>query len=121
MPAKLCVCLLEVHKRLNMLCRSAVKLAHLDAANCEQPGVVHASVSALVAWRYAQLLDAMPMRETETEMWQSCARTLYSKAGSLQGSIEQSLGGLQWLQGKGEAGHQGFTDVITRRLLPSQT
>ncbi len=79
-------------------------------------------MAALLAWRYAQLLDAMPKRDTETELWQGCARALFREAGGsqgFQGSIEEAFGDLQQLQGKGEAGRGELSDVVTRRVLPS--
>lgn len=91
---------------------------------------MHPSVAAQLAWRYAQLLDAMPKRDTETQQWQSCARALYSEAGGLQGSpfsaaegqssaIDDAFGDLQQLQGKGSSGRGALSDVIIRRLLPN--
>lgn len=92
----------------------------LDPAKCKVPNDVHASTAACLSWRYAQLLAAMPKRETETESWEDCAQSLFQKAGEASGSITRAYGDLHNLQGKGSPGAGAFADVITRRMLPCE-
>ena len=92
----------------------------LDPAKCKAPNYVHASTAACLSWRYAQLLAAMPKRETETESWQKCAENLFQEAGEPLGSITYAFGDLHNLQGKGSSGAGAFADVITRRMLPCE-
>lgn len=99
-------------------CRSAAKIVGLDPNKCSKPSVVHASTASCLSWRYAQLLAAMPKRETETEAWQSCAQKLFEEDGKPQGSLAGVFGDLHHLQGKGTAGAGVLADVVTRRMLP---
>lgn len=101
-----------------MTCRNAAKLAGLDVAKCEVPSVVHASTAACLSWRYAQLLAAMPQRETETESWQSCSVKLFEGVQGFHGAIADAFGNLLHLKGEGSAGSGAFADVVTRRMLP---
>ncbi len=100
--------------------RNAAKVVGLDPAKCMAPINVHASTAACLSWRYAQLLAAMPKRETETESWQSCAQSLFQEAEENLGSITHAFGDLHNLQGKGSAGAGVFADVVTRRMLPCE-
>ena len=51
------------------ICRSAAKLLHMDPLADQsvvpQPLGSHASLGALLAWRFTQLLAARPNRDTE--------------------------------------------------------
>ena len=53
----------------------------LDANRPEdaQLRAVHPSVGALLAWRFAQLLTALPQRGTEAARWERLARALYDE------------------------------------------
>ncbi|BDA43398.1 hypothetical protein COCOBI_04-4100 [Coccomyxa sp. Obi] len=98
--------------------RNAAKIVGLDPAKCKAPNNVHASTAACLSWRYAQLLAAMPKRETETESWQNCAQNLFQEAGEPSRSITYAFGDMHNLQGKGSSGAGAFADVIMRRMLP---
>lgn len=79
----------------------------------------HPSVAALLAWRYAQLLAALPKRETETEAWQQLAQVVQGSTAELQRiDLEQAYGDLYSLKGRGAPGMGGICDVSTRRVLP---
>ena len=111
------------HHLVSHRCRNAAKIVGLDPAKCKAPNNVHASTAACLSWRYAQLLAAMPKRETETESWQKCAQSLFqgsSEAGEPTGPITSAFGELQNLQGKGSSGAGAFADVVTRRMLPCE-
>lgn len=82
---------------------------------------VHPSINSLAAWRYAQLLSAMPKRTTETAAWHALAQELYDDA-PLRRILEPStvFGTLDTLQGKGDAGYGVVVDAMTRRVLPKE-
>ena len=100
--------------------RKAIKTLGLDPAKPDPPLTVHASVAAQLAWRYSQLLTALPQRGTEAEAWEGCAVRLYAKAGGFQGfrDIGEAFGDLRALQGQGSEGAGGVADLSIRRLLP---
>ena len=81
---------------------------------------MHPSVSAQLGWRYAQLLAALPRRDTEAEAWQGYAQEMYGRSGGLQevGDIVAVFGDLHSLQGKGSPGTGAVADLTIRRLLP---
>ena len=80
---------------------------------------VHPSVAAALAWRYAQLLAALPKRNTETEAWEGLAREIQSGENEEQSEhcLEEIYGELHSLQGKGMPGKGDICDVSTRRML----
>jgi tetratricopeptide (TPR) repeat protein len=82
-------------------------------------GPVHPSVSSLAAWRYAQLLTALPRRDTEAAGWHRLAKELYDDA-PLRRVLEPAsvFGTLDHLQGKGDGGCGIVLDLMTRRALP---
>ena len=95
-------------------------MIQIDPAKVYVPGPakVHPSVAALLAWRYAQLLAALPKRKTETKVWQELA---FSIQGSMEeqppAGLEEAFGDLHSLQGKGLPRKGAISDVSTRRVL----
>ena len=82
--------------------------------------LVHPSVSAMLAWRYAQLLAALPKRDTETNAWHQLAHEIHSiSAEGRQPTtgLEQAYGELHSLKGQGSPGRGGICDVPSRRVL----
>lgn len=79
----------------------------------------HPSVGALAAWRYAQLLTALPGRGTEASAWQSLANDLYDDA-PVRRVVDpiRVFGSLDMLQGKGSSGCGVVLDLMCRRALP---
>ena len=106
-----------------IVCRQAARILQLDPAKSYVAAhpKVHPSVAAALAWRYAQLLAALPKRNTETEAWEGLARDIQSSASEQQSGdthgLEESYGELHSLQGKGAPGKGGVCDVSTRRML----
>ena len=111
---------IDLTPHCTVCCRSAANIVGLDPNKCSKPNVVHASTASCLSWRYAQLLAAMPKRDTETEAWQSCAKKLFEDADNHQGSLADAFGDLHYLQGKGVAGAGVLADVVTRRMLPCE-
>lgn len=64
---------------------------------------VHPSVGALLSWRYAQLLTALPRRGTEAAAWEKLARALHEEApiGGLGSAPETAFGTLDALSVRG--------------------
>lgn len=89
------------------------------AATVEDLGEVHPSLGALAAWRYAQLLTALPRRGTEAAGWHRLAKDLYDDA-PLRRVLEPAsvFGTLDALQGKGAGGYGVVLDLMARRALP---
>lgn len=82
---------------------------------------MHPSVGALLAWRYAQLLTALPNRGTEAGRWERLARLLYDESPIGRASAPESMfGTLDNLTGRGDAGRGIVVDLLTRRILPRQ-
>jgi tetratricopeptide (TPR) repeat protein len=79
----------------------------------------HPSVGALAAWRYAQLLTALPGRGTEASAWQSLASDLYDDA-PIRRVVDpvRVFGSLELLTGKGSPGCGVVLDLMCRRALP---
>ena len=105
------------------VCRQAARILQLDPAKgyvAVHPKV-HSSVAAALAWRYAQLLAALPKRDTETEAWKMLARDIQSTSNELQSEdthrLEEAYGELHSLQGKGAPGKGDICDIPTRRML----
>jgi len=104
------------------VCRRAASVLQLDPAKGSTPTTAkaHPSVAVLLAWRYAQLLAALPKRDTETEAWRDLAEGIHSSLPEPQNmrSLEEAYGNLHSLQGKGLPGKGAICDVSTRRVLP---
>ena len=98
----------ETRHRVSLKCnpracdarRAAAKLAGLEAAAApELPTLsrgVHPAAAAALAWRHAQLLSALPRRDTEAGMWAHSGRVLLDSTPCGFGDdIEAEFGGLQ--------------------------
>ena len=86
-------------------CRSAAKVAGLEPATAPGepalPRGVHPAAAAALAWRHAQLLSALPRRETEAAAWAHTGRALLDATPSGFGDdIEDAFGGLQVRMGR---------------------
>lgn len=97
-------------------------LKALDLSTGEErlgTSAVHPSINSLAAWRYAQLLTALPKRSTEAEAWQKLATDVYEDAPmqSLTGP-DAMFGSMDSLKGKGTPGRGVVLDLMTRRALP---
>ncbi|KAL4857793.1 hypothetical protein ACK3TF_002209 [Chlorella vulgaris] len=108
------------------LYREAAKMLQLKpgSEDAVELQAVHTSVGALLAWRYCQLLTAMPRRTTgkEAASWEKLGRALHEDApiGGLGDTPEAVLGTLNALTGKGQAGRGVVLDMMCRRVLPCQ-
>ncbi|PRW44846.1 NEDD8-activating enzyme E1 catalytic subunit isoform B [Chlorella sorokiniana] len=85
------------------LYREAAKMLSISPAGAEDVDLklVHPSLGALLAWRYAQLLNALPRRATEAAGWERLARALHEEAptGGLGSAPETVFGSLDALTG----------------------
>jgi hypothetical protein len=98
------------------------------------PRAVHPSLGALVAWRYAQLLTALPRRETEARAWAAAAERLWRGRGGCggggasssaaaaganaeAGGLASALGALDCRTGRSAAREGGVVSLLGRRLL----
>jgi hypothetical protein len=93
------------------------------------PRVVHPSLGALAAWRYAQLLTALPKRETEAKAWAAAAGRLWGQQqrrrdeeGGGGGSGDKHdlaplLGALDCRTGKSASREGGIVSLLCRRLF----
>lgn len=92
-----------------------------DSEYSENKGtpLVHPTVISVMAWRFSQLLTALPQRTTEAEKWEQLASEAYEEAPMerLTGP-EVMFGSLSKLKGKGEYGRGVVLDLMTRRALP---
>ena len=94
---------------------------HSPPPNTTLPAQAHPSVGALLAWRYAQLLTALPRRGTEAATWARLGRALFEEAPVARASVPETIfGSLDNLQGRGQAGSGVVLDLLTRRALPCQ-
>ena len=100
---------------------SSTSTSHIVGSGTLQLGFgpVHPSVASLAAWRYAQLLTALPRRNTEATGWHRLAKELYDDA-PIRRVLEPAsvFGTLDHLQGKGDGGCGIVLDLMTRRALP---
>ncbi len=104
----------KLHKETHLLgCRQAVKLLKLDpSASPSETLSVHSSLAAAGAWRYSQLLTALPRRDTEASAWKQFA------AAHSPVELESVLGPLDVLKG-GKANSSGtVVDLLMLRALP---
>ena len=103
------------------LYREVGKLLRLSPSTAEAVTLqeVHSSTGALAAWRYAQLLTALPKREREAAAWHQLATDLYDDA-PLRMVLEPAtvFGSLDVLKGQGTAGYGVVLDLMSRRALP---
>lgn len=101
-----------------------LKPSPVDAAIGHPPGVdppdgVHPTLSSLLAWRYSQLLAALPKRGTESSAWQRLAKDLWDEAPvAIAATPETVFGSIEALKGRGERGTGVVVDLLTRRALP---
>ncbi len=57
---------------------------------------MHSAAAAALAWRHAQLLSAMPRRDTEAAAWAHTARGLFEAAPSgFKDGVEEAFGDLK--------------------------
>lgn len=106
------------------LYREAAKMLGLSPGHTDEIDikVVHPSAGSMLAWRYAQLLSALPRRDTEAAAWEKLARALHEEApiGGLGAAPETAFGTLDGLTGKGSMGRGVVLDLMCRRVLPCQ-
>ncbi|PSC73470.1 Kinesin light chain [Micractinium conductrix] len=106
------------------LYREAAKMVQLSPRSADDVELkaVHPSVGSLLAWRYCQLLTALPKRSTDAASWERLARVLFEEApiGGLGAAPETAFGTLDALTGKGQAGRGVVLDLMCRRVLPCQ-
>lgn len=102
------------------LYREVIKLLQLNPEAVKFDNeLYHPSIGAYTAWKYAQLLHALPKRSTEMETWHKVAADLYDDA-PLRRILEPDavFGTLDNLQGKGRDGVGAVIDLMSRRALP---
>jgi hypothetical protein len=108
--------------------REAAKLMRLDPGRQAAPGaggtvhLGHPSLLAALAWRAAQLLDALPPnRAGEGGQWRRCAEEQWGRAGQpyagAAGGLAGVLGELGVLKGGAAAGSGALLSLSSRRLL----
>lgn len=81
---------------------------------------VHGSVASAAAWRYAQLLTALPKRETEASAWQQLAAGHWASLNDWAQHIEleEVLGPLDILKGGKDTSTGIILDMRLLRGLP---
>ena len=96
-----------------------MKLLQLNEANQGQtmPLCVHSSLAGTAAWRYAQLLTALPKRETEASLWKKFAEHQQSSS-DVMAPLPGALGPLELLKGQDDGSKGVVLDVVLRRALP---
>ena len=104
------------------LFREAGKLLQLDPQRGALPAdwqLAHPSAAALLAWRHAQLLTALPRRGAEAERWHDLAGDL-ARRGGVPAPLLDVLGPLDLLKGtaKGVAFPGMLLSVPSRRAFP---
>jgi len=80
------------------------------------PRSVHPSLAALLAWRHAQLLTALPKRGGEAELWAGHARKVFEAAFPGK-ALEKYLGDVEGLKGKDVRPKGVLIDSTTRRVI----
>lgn len=96
-----------------LCCRQAVKLLRLDPSpSPSQTLPVHSSLAAAGAWRYSQLLTALPRRDTEASAWKQFA------AARSPIELESVLGPLDILKGGKDSSSGIVVDLLMLRALP---
>ncbi|KAJ9514091.1 hypothetical protein QJQ45_002207 [Haematococcus lacustris] len=117
------------------LLRECVRILKLDPqrglaqALAPSKRLLHPSLTALLAWRYCQLLAALPNRGSEGAAWKLLAESAWLAAGPVAGqqpqlnagasaSIAKVLGAEGQLKGQGGAGSGVLAGLLARRALP---
>lgn len=89
------------------------------------PRHVHPSLAALAAWRHAQLLTALPRRETEARAWAAAGARLWRRAGGGggdnggggDGGLADVLGALDCRTGRSLSREGGTVSMLCRRMF----
>lgn len=81
------------------------------------PPVIHPSLEALLAWRYAQLLTALPKRGSEADEWRGRSETV-ATACDWPGDVETAFGGIEQLTGRGKNATGVFIHNALLRVIP---
>ena len=109
--------------RITCTCRTAAKAIYKSQAPSShlefvmrKPRPLHPSLAALLAWRFAQLLTALPKRGGEAELWAGHARELF-EANFAGMAIQEYFGDVEGLKGKGARPKGVFIDSTTRRVV----
>lgn len=110
-------------KTYGMACRQAVKLLRLDpesSSTSSDAFPVHGSLASAAAWRYAQLLSALPKRDTEASAWQEFAvrhwQLVHHRSQSSE--VDKVLGPLNVLKGGKDESPGIIVDLMLLRGLP---
>lgn len=105
-----------------LACRQAVKLLKLDPENSSASAdalQVHGSLASAAAWRYAQLLSALPKRDTEASAWQRFAVMHWqAKHNATTNELDKVLGPLDVLKGGKDESPGIIVDLTLLRGLP---
>ena len=106
-----------------MACRQAVKLLRLDPESSSTSSdalPVHGSLASAAAWRYAQLLSALPKRDTDASAWQEFAVRQWQLVHSQRQSseLDKVLGPLDVLKGGKDESSGVIVDLRLLRGLP---
>lgn len=104
-----------------MACRQAVKLLKLDPERSSDDALpVHGSLASAAAWRYAQLLSALPKRDTEASAWQGLAVGHWQRVhgGTQSNELDKVLGPLDLLKGGRDESPGIIVDLMLLRGLP---
>lgn len=103
--------------------RQAVKLLKLDPESSSTSSdalPVHGSLASAAAWRYAQLLSALPKRDTEASAWQEFAvrhwQVVHDQSQSSE--LDKVLGPLDLLKGGKDESPGVVVDLMLLRGLP---
>jgi hypothetical protein len=97
----------------------ALRLSPGGAGSAAELREAHPSAGALLAWRAAQLMTALPGRGTEAAGWARVGRELYDDAPLGRALAPETVfGTLDALQGRGDPGRGVVVDLMTRRALP---
>ena len=111
------------HEKDYMACRQAVRLLKLNPESTSTSSdalSVHTSLASAAAWRYAQLLSALPKRDTEALAWREFAvRHWQAMNDWSQGTeIEKLLGPLDVLKSGKDESSGIIVDLMLLRGLP---
>lgn len=81
---------------------------------------IHGSLASTAAWRYAQLLNALPKRNTEASAWQEFAARHWQALDDWSGGteLERVLGPLDVLKGGADDSPGMIVDLTLLRGLP---
>jgi len=88
------------------------------AALGPRPLPVHGSLAAALCWRNAQLLTALPKRDSEAGAWSGAARALWPAGGGGNAAgLQGALGTAELYTGRGQPGAGAVVSLQLRRLL----